>query len=233
MLLTVDHNDFQRGFPAMLRSGHAIADDRHPGAGSGVQVLPSPSPWPVRGYLPCQGDYDIRPVRTDYQHGLANMLVRRMYSWRGYDTTAISHRPNEQNRVTLAVWQSDEIIATLTLGRDSRQHGLLADALYGEEVDRLRRPGRVVCEVSKLAVDPDFSSKDLLIRLFRSARQYAEKHFAASDAVIEVNPRHVSYYQRWLGFRQLGNLRHCLRVDAPAILLHQSLEGFNSLVLPI
>jgi len=156
---------------------------------------------------------------------MANTLVRRMYSWRGYDTTSISARMNDPDRVTLAAWQFDEVVATLTLGRDSKQ-GLAADTLYSAEIDRLRRPDRVVCEVTKLAVDPDFSSKELLISLFRFAHQYARDYFAASDAVIEVNPRHARYYQRWLGFQQLGKLRHCPRVDAPAVLLHQTLEGF-------
>ena len=192
----------------------------------GASSLPALPPLrPYWGQLPHHRGYDIRPARTDHQHGMANSLVRRMYSWRGYDTTSICFRTNDPNRVTLAAWQFDEVLATLTLGRDSKR-GLLADALYGEEVDRLRGPGRIVCEVSKLAVDPDFSSKELLINLFRVAHQYACEQFAASDAVIEVNPRHARYYQRWLGFRQLGKLRHCQRVDAPAVLLHQELEGF-------
>ena len=192
-------------------------------AGNCAPALPALRPY--WGQLPHHRGYDIRPARTDHQHGMANSLVRRMYSWRGYDTASISFRTNDPNRVTLAAWQFDEVLATLTLGRDSKQ-GLLADALYGEEVDRLRGSDRVVCEVSKLAVDPDFSSKELLINLFRVAHQYAREHFSASDAVIEVNPRHARYYQRWLGFRQLGKLRHCQRVDAPAVLLHQELEGF-------
>ena len=48
--------------------------------------------------------------------------------------------------------------------------------------------------------------------------------FAASDAVIEVNPRHARYYQRTLGFRQIGELRQCQRVEAPAVLLHRRLD---------
>ena len=44
---------------------------------------------------------------------------------------------------------------------------------------------------------------------------------------MEVNPRHVRYYQRCLGFRQLGEVRQCLRVDAPAVLLHQEIDGIT------
>ena len=203
------------------RSGQAIAV-RHSGHGNFKTFIPL---RPIWGQLPQQPGYDIRPVRTEQQRQMANALVRRMYAWRGYDTANAGCRLDDPNRVTLAVWQFDEIVATLTLGRDS-DNGLLADALYGEEIDTLRKPGRVVCEVTRLAIDPDFTSKDLLTSLLRAAHQYGVQHFNASDAVMEVNPRHVRYYERGFGFRRLGEQRHCERVDAPAVLLHQEMEGF-------
>ncbi|MBL8415864.1 MAG: hypothetical protein JNM42_15630 [Propionivibrio sp.] len=168
--------------------------------------------------------YHIRPVRTPYQHGLAGMLVRRMYSGCGYSTESPTHRLDDPNRVTLVAWHADDVVATLTLGRDSTD-GLLADALYARELNSLRRPNRIVCEVTRLAVNPDFSHRDLLTNLFQAALQYGKDIFTGSDAVIEVNPRHASYYQRMLGFQKIGNLRQCQRVDAPAVLLHQELDG--------
>ena len=126
----------------------------------------------------------------------------------------------------LAAWRYDEVDATLTLRRDS-PNGLLADAHYADVLEGLRRPERVVCEVSRLAVDPDFSSRDLLSNLFSAALDYGREHYSASDAVMEVNPRHVRYYQRCLGFRQHGEVRQCLRVDAPAVLLHQEIDGIT------
>lgn len=184
---------------------------------------------PLRPYwapLSQHRGYDIRPARTAQQHGLSNMLVRRMYAWRGYATESIGYRLDDPNRITLAAWHLDEVVATLTLGRDSRE-GLLADALYAPELSSLRHPDRVVCEVSRLAVDPDFSSRELLTALFRTAFQHGKAHFAASDAVIEVNPRHACYYQRRMGFRLIGEERQCRRVNAPAVLLHQELDGIH------
>jgi GNAT superfamily N-acetyltransferase len=188
-----------------------------------------PSLRPIWGLLPNRCGYDIRPARTPYQHGLANMLVRRMYSWRGYNAASDGNRLDDPNRVILTAWQYEEVVATLTLGRDSPA-GLLADALYAHELAGLRRPDRVVCEVSRLAVDPDFSSHDLLNALFQAALKYARDIFTASDAVIEVNPRHARYYQRRLGFRQIGNQRQCQRVNAPAVFMHQQLDD---LALPV
>ena len=183
-----------------------------------------PSLRPFWGLMPRHRGYDIRPVRTQDQRGVANMLVRRMYAWRGYNTESIGHRPDDPNWVTLAAWQFDEIVATITLGVDSSA-GLLADSLYGKELADLRRPNRLICEVSRLAVDPDFSSRELLASLFQAALKYAKEIFSASDAVIEINPRHACYYERRLGFRQIGSLRTCQRVAAPAVLLHQELSG--------
>ena len=149
-----------------------------------------------------------------------------MYAWRGYRTEARRQPLDEQNRVTLAAWHYEEVVATLTLRRDS-PIGLLADAHYGNVLDGLRGPDRVVCEVSRLAIDPDFSSRDLLNNLFSAALDYGREHFSASDAVMEVNPRHVRYYERCLGFQQIGDVCRCLRVDAPAVLMHQEIDGIT------
>ncbi len=179
-------------------------------------------PLPVRPEL--WRGYDIRPARTSYQQGEASMLVKRMYAWRGYTTKADEQAQDDPNRITLNAWLDSDLAATLTLGRDSPA-GLLADTLYAQELENLRRADRVVCEVSRLAVNPDLSSGHLLTSLFHAALQYGKELFAASDAVIEVNPRHATYYQRRYGFQQIGDLRQCPRVDAPAVLLHQELDG--------
>ncbi len=205
--------------------GAPLALDRHRVRLSGAMRFPPPSDR-AAAYSTPRADYAIRPTHTLYEQGMASMLVRRMYAWRGYQTEAVGPPADDPNWLTLATWHCDEVVATLTLGRDSPA-GLLADALYSPELDRLRRPGRRVCEVSKLAVDPEFSSPDLLIALLQSAHRHGQERFAASDVVIEVNPRHARYYQRVLGFRQLGGLRQCPRVDAPAVLLHRELDDFS------
>ncbi|WP_263771708.1 N-acyl amino acid synthase FeeM domain-containing protein [Propionivibrio soli] len=201
---------------------HALSPERQPIRGDESAASMFSSLRHFWGATP-RRDYDIRPARTEYQHGLANMLVRRMYAWRDYKTEIPPHRPDDPHRITLAAWRFDEVIATLTLGLDSAA-GLLADALYGRELAGLRRADRLIVEVSRLAVDPDFKSRELLGQLFKVALAYAKDIFEASDAVIEINPRHSLYYQRRLGFREIGGVRQCPRVNAPAVLLHQQLE---------
>lgn len=183
---------------------------------------PFPSLRPLWRALQCSPNYTIGPVGNAEQQRLASTLVQRRYAWRGYNTESLGPRADDPNRLTLAAWQYDELVATLTLGRDSPD-GLQTDALYANELASLRHPDRVLCEVSRLAVDPNFSCPELLRSLFASALQYGQSRFAASDVVIGVNPRHVAYYQRRLGFHQLGTRQHCHRVDAPIVLLHQTL----------
>ena len=200
------------------------ADRRSPdGIRRQLPALPRP-----RSPCPNYAGYRIRLAQTEYQQGEARMLVRQMYAWRGYATKQDGVSPDNPNRITLAAWQGEELAATLTIGRDSSS-GLLADTLYADELDGLRRPDRVVCEVSRLAVNPEFRSGSLLAALFEAALRYGKELFAASDVVIEVNPRHATYYQRRYGFRQIGDRRHCPRVEAPAVLLHQVLDEIDIL----
>jgi hypothetical protein len=62
-------------------------------------------------------------------------------------------------------------------------------------------------------------SPRLLASLFHVAYAYAHRIMGVDDLLIEVNPRHVRYYQSMLGFKVAGPQRHNLRVGAPAVLL--------------
>lgn len=173
---------------------------------------------------PGTGNLAIGPVLNHQQHLAASHLTRRMYAWRGYQTESLGNHADTANRITLAAWQDEEILATLTVGRDS-QAGLLSETLYGNEVCSLRQTGRTICECTRLAVDPEYSSRHLLLSLFSTAHQYARAFFGATDALIEVNPRHARFYQREFGFAQIGETRLCPRVEAPAVLMHRDLTA--------
>lgn len=168
----------------------------------------------------------VAPAINHGQHRACSALVRRMYSWRGYRLASGRHPIGDPNHVTFGAWQEGELIATLTASRDSSAR-LAADTLYPHEMNGLRKPSRVLCEVTRLAVDADSHDPEPLKALFRAAYQYARAVFGGTDAVIEVNPRHAGYYRRALGFSQIGSLRTCPRVQAPAILLHRSLNNLH------
>lgn len=177
----------------------------------------------VYGFSP-SAEPQIKPVVNHFQRLAASTLVRRMYAWRGYLTDNIPDRLDNPHRISLAAWQDDEVVATLALGRDSH-HGLLSEALYAKEIAELRAKDRTICEISQFAIDPEYSSRSLTSSLFAQAHLYAKLAFAATDAVIEVNPRHTRYYEREFGFRQIGDLRVCPRVDAPAVLMHREVSA--------
>jgi hypothetical protein len=146
----------------------------------------------------------------------AGVLVKKMYGQRGYDLTDADHLSLE--RITIAADVGQSVIGTLTIGLgDSGK--LLAEELYPDEIQGLRNQGRRVCEFTRLAIDADVRSKRVIAALFHIAYLYPSKIFGYSDAVIEVNPRHVNFYKRMLGFTELGEERNCPRVNAPAVLL--------------
>jgi len=150
-----------------------------------------------------------------------------MYSWRGYETENVVVSSHNPNRLTLEATIGQRLVGTLTLGLDSEE-GLSADELYFDEINEFRRDGRKLCELTKLAVDPQYSSKEILASLFHLAYIYGHKIHKATDLFIEVNPRHAGFYRRMLGLSQIGEERACRRVQAPAVLMHLELDYVNA-----
>ncbi|MBT9612386.1 MAG: long-chain N-acyl amino acid synthase [Burkholderiales bacterium] len=167
-----------------------------------------------------QQQFKIRLANSEGRRESASLLIKKMYNWRGYDTAGLNE--DSPNRITLMADTAGVSIGTLTIGLDSPS-GLLVDQLYHDEIDRLRTSGATVCEFTKLAVDQALQSKQVLAALFQLAYIYAHRIHGATDVVIEVNPRHVVFYKRMLGFEPLGETRMCPRVHAPAVLLHLSM----------
>ena len=102
---------------------------------------------------------------------------------------------------------------TVTLNFDS-PGGLHCDELYGAETGALRRQGRRLAEVTRFAIDPQFSnSKTLLIQLFNLIFLFAKHARNCTDFVIEVTPQHGHFYRRLLGFESLGPVKANPRVN--------------------
>lgn len=168
-------------------------------------------------------DYSIHLVNTLKQRIKASTLIKRMYASRGYQTQNAAVFSTAPYQYTFEARQAKQLVGTLTLTIDTHQ-GLLADALYKTELDGLRKQQRKICEISKLAFAPNSGSKEVFATMFHIAYLYAARLHDAQDALIEVNPRHAHFYQRMLGFCQIGQKRTCPRVNAPAILLHLERE---------
>jgi len=165
--------------------------------------------------------YGIRLTDTSDGRNSASMLINRMYAWRGYSG---DHQPsNDPNRITLTATDKGEVVGTLSIGIDS-EVGLMADEVFGAELDAHRANGARLCEFTKFAFDPSVRSKTALANVFHLAVIYARDMHGCTDIIIEVNPRHRRFYERMLGFRKEGELKINTRVDAPAYLLRVNLK---------
>jgi hypothetical protein len=165
--------------------------------------------------------YGIRLTDTSDGRNSASMLINRMYAWRGYSG---DHQPsNDPNRITLTATDKGDVVGTLSIGIDS-EVGLMADEVFGAELDAHRANGARLCEFTKFAFDPSVRSKTALANVFHLAVIYARDMHGCTDIIIEVNPRHRRFYERMLGFRKEGDLKINTRVDAPAYLLRVNLK---------
>lgn len=170
-----------------------------------------------------RNNYKINLADSPARYSQVNKLIKSMYSWRGYPTDSAPVGFQNSNQLTLEASIAQRPVGTLTVRLDSEE-GMLADALYEQEIQLFRQKGNKLCELSKLAIDPLNSSKELFASLVNLAYIYARRIHKVKDAFIEVNPRHAGFYKRMLGFHLIGEKRTCRRVDAPAVLMHLRLD---------
>ncbi|MCK9686336.1 N-acyl amino acid synthase FeeM domain-containing protein [Scleromatobacter humisilvae] len=161
--------------------------------------------------------FKIRAARTPGQRRSASTLINLRYAWRGYATKPLP-QDAPPGRITLVAAEQEETIGTMTVGFDGKD-GLMVEELFPGEVHSLRAEGHRVCEFTKLAIDGASQSKRVLATLFHVAYLYAYRVMGYDCLLIEVNPRHVNYYSRILGFTVLASSRMNLRVNAPAVLM--------------
>jgi hypothetical protein len=165
-------------------------------------------------------------AHTDHHHFATDQLIKERYEWRGYQSVASAAPRSSVNihgrKKTFLAASGTEPLGTISIMLDS-EAGLAADGLFKKEIDHFRKLGCRVCEMGRLAISPTDDSREVVATLFNIAYIYTRVLNQASDTFIEVNPRHVNYYRRLLGFEVAAEERHCSRVDAPAILLRLDL----------
>ncbi len=187
-------------------------------------------------------DFKIRVAADQASRRRAYALAYRVYRRMGY----VNENPSE-----LCVSPFDAYAGSFTLiAEDIHGHergtitlvfdshfGLPCNEIYRDEVDAMRAGGRTLVEFTRLAIDDDTpNARALLFHLFHLSYAYARCGGGCTDMLIEVNPRHASYYKKLLRFEQVGPERPCPRVkDAPAVLLRMDfmrmeaeLNGFSS-----
>jgi len=171
---------------------------------------------PVTGEL-IEG-FAIHAAHDLLQRRAARALTARRYAQRGYQCSEVAPEV-ERHLLTLRAEADQKIVGTMGIRSDS-EHGLAADLVFPDEVAAMREAGRSLCEFTQLALDENEApSKHVLAALFHTAYIHAHHVNGAEWLVIEVNPRHVAYYRRMLGFRVCAEARPNPRVQAPAVLM--------------
>ena len=165
--------------------------------------------------------FHIRMANSRGRREAATLLLKKMYGWRGYEVDPSAH--HVLNRITLYAETGGETVGTMSLCLDDSELGLPADENFRDKLDLLRGQRRRLCEPSRLAIDKGVS-KRVFAALIHISYIYAHNIHGFTDYVIEVNPRHVMFYKRMLGFKDFGGERNCSRVGAPAVLLRLELD---------
>lgn len=152
--------------------------------------------------------------------GDALRLVERRYVDGGLAVTRERFGSrHEAGDVVCTARAGDQVIGTLTVRFDGAG-GLKADLLFEAELAAWRAAGVKLCEFGSLAVDKhSHDPKRLLAQLFHLAYLHAHRRARCARGVIEVNPRHVAFYRRLLGWLPHTTARHNPRVNAPAVLM--------------
>ncbi|MCK6472081.1 MAG: hypothetical protein L6R28_10075 [Planctomycetes bacterium] len=172
----------------------------------------------------------LRVANDEATRACAYRLAYDLYRAKGYVGELAEGRlvaPWDRAPDTLTLLAGDDhgdAVATVSLVFDAA-NGLPCDAVFGDVLAELRAKNRRIVEVTRLAIgEAHLCSRQLLVRLFNWIYIHARRVRRCDDFVIEVNPRHVSYYRRLLGFEVLGEARPCPRVlGAPAVLLRLDL----------
>ena len=112
---------------------------------------------------------------------------------------------------------------------ERRMFGMFILAFAGGHfnIDQFRAAGRKVCELTRLALAESADSKAVLASLFSLAHAVGRTMHDVTDVFIEVNPRHVSFYSRVLGFAVAAGERFCERARAPSVLLQLEIEALE------
>lgn len=141
------------------------------------------------------------------------------------------HDSDKETLVVMAKDENQKIVGTLSIVVDGMR-GLPCDELFFDELVKLRQNGSRIAEVVRLAISDEYkNSKEILVGMFNLVCNYVKNIAKCSDLIIEVNPRHVKYYQRLLLFKVISEEKECKRVEgAPAVLLclnKQDVENYQ------
>jgi hypothetical protein len=113
-----------------------------------------------------------------------------MYGWRGLNLVESVVATDSPDRITLLASENGEVCGTMTLGLDG-ERGCSPTPSTPQSSPALRSRGARLCELTRLAMDTRHNSREVLGALIHLVYIHARLIHRATDAVIEVHPRHA------------------------------------------
>ncbi len=154
----------------------------------------------------------------------AFQLVSTNYQARGYEeplASKVRFTPYHAlpDVVTFVAKHEGQVLATFSMVPDNTKLGLPLEAIYGDEINALRRSRRRLAEVTSLAADRSLGIREfrpVFVALIKLLMQYHVSQGGDTWA-ITVNPRHRDFYTKGMGAIPLGPPRTYASVqDHPA-----------------
>lgn len=141
----------------------------------------------------------------------AYALVHDSYAARGYmkpRAEGIRIRAYEAmpEMATFVARAEGRVVAVTSVLMDSAEMGLPSDHVFGHELVGLRSQGRRVCEITNLAVHPDYRNTPVFGELTRCCLAHAMA-IGYDDLFIAISPEHGKFFSDVLLFDPWGGKR--------------------------
>lgn len=165
----------------------------------------------------CGPDVTIQCASTAQDLAQAYALVHDVFVERGF----IAPHPSGMRlrtfealpeMATFVAKAQGRVIAVTSVVPDSPDLGLPSDKAFHHELISLRAAGRRVCEITNLAVHPDYRKTPVFFELTRCclAHAMATEH---SDMFIAISPEHARFFEEVFLFDPCGDRRsYCAEV---------------------
>lgn len=210
--------------PTVPQSGERLLTAE--GVALAVRDTPSPQAEPGRRYPPVT----IKIASTRAEREAAFRLVYQRYLGSGlctpnpYEMRVTPHHLLPTTTIFVAVYRGEVIFAVSLIGDGSQ--GVPMQSVFPDEIESLRTRGVRFGEISCLADRRRSLVRflPLFVRVTHLMFQFATRQ-DDYEFVIAVHPKHGRFYERFFGFRPMGEVRPYQSVrnnPAAAYSLHSS-----------
>lgn len=180
------------------------------------------------------GEYTIKVVNTCEEREEVFKLGYQVYREKGYidqnpnEWLIRGYDANEETVILIVQDKNKKIIGSVTLVFEENCK-LPSEKMYRDEIKNIKNEGHRLAEISRLIIHPDYrNSKEVLLLLFNYLAIYTYRVKKYSCLIVQVNPRHISYYKLLLKFKEVGNQKISPIVNnAPAILLSLTTDTYK------